>query len=82
MSSAYTLCITAFAWVGASITGIICLIYGILALVPSGPFEEKDVTFGVTFIVLSLTGVMELGGAIAGVIVGAILGLPIYFCLD
>lgn len=49
----------------ASSFSIISLIYGILALTVSGPFQTQDVTFGVIAIVLSVTGVCGLVSFIA-----------------
>ncbi len=78
---AYVLFITIFAYMGAAMGGIIGLIFGILALVPSEPFNEQDVSLGVVLIVLSVTGVMELAGAIAAGLASAIFGLPILYCI-
>lgn len=44
----------------ASTFSILSLVYGILALTSSGPFQTQDVTFGVIAIVLSVTGVCGL----------------------
>lgn len=49
----------------ASVFSILSLIYGILALTVSGPFQTQDVTFGVIAIVLSVTGVCGLVSFIA-----------------
>ncbi len=71
---------TVLAYIMASVSAITCLVIGILALVPSAPFEEQDVTTGVVLIVCSLTGPIALAGAAGGFIIGYIIGL-IMSCL-
>lgn len=41
----------------SAVFSILSLIYGILALTSSGPFQTQNVTFGVIAVVLSVTGV-------------------------
>lgn len=78
----YKVLITVFAYIGAVIFGIGSLILGILALVPSAPFNEQNITLGIILIVLSVTGITELTGAIIGALIGIILCIPIIFCLE
>ncbi|KAL3698373.1 hypothetical protein R1sor_012449 [Riccia sorocarpa] len=54
------------------------LLFGILALVPSSPFSHRETTLGIVLVILGATGVAN----IAGMIVGAVSGLGIGFCLD
>jgi hypothetical protein len=62
MSSSINPLIQFIAYTFGFVGFVIGIIYGILAIVPSGPFKEKDVTLGVVLIVLSVLGV--IGGAI------------------
>jgi len=58
------------AKIGAVVAPILALIYGILVLVPAGPFDHRDVTMGVVLIVLSLFAVMSLIGYFVGFCLG------------
>lgn len=59
---------------GAATLPITAVVLGILALVPSDPFDHRNVTAGVLLIVLGLAGVGELVGFVAGAIPGAVIG--------
>ena len=81
-ATTYGFIVYIFMFIGAIVAPILCLIYGILALVPTGPFDHQNITLGVTFIVLSLVGIMSVGGCIGGAIIGAIIGSPIACCCN
>lgn len=48
-----TLCVMIF--VGVNVCG---LIFGILMLIPSSPFDEKHISWGIVLTVLSVTGIL------------------------
>ncbi|KAG6556091.1 hypothetical protein Mapa_002032 [Marchantia paleacea] len=60
-----------FAWgfVGGFAGLVLFLLFGVFALVPAGPFEERDKTLGIVLVVLGATGISTLGGYLA-------LGIP------
>ncbi len=70
-------CAYIFGYAGAIIAEICFIILGILALIPSKPFETRDVTFGVVSLVLSFVGVIAIAGALVGALIGAIIGAVI-----
>ncbi len=57
-----------------AIASLVFLIFGIFALVPAGPFVERNIEIGVTFIVLSCTGIFGIVLALFGAFVG--------YCID
>ena len=67
-------CMTFFAVVGALAGEALFLTYGILALIPGPPFTERNLTVGVTLVVLAGVGLAAIGGAIAGAISAFLLG--------
>ena len=73
----YSLTIFIFAIIGFFVGEIIGLTYGIFALIPTGPFEEKNSSLGIVLIVLTSFGITGLGGAVSSAIVGSIIASPI-----
>lgn len=69
-----------FGLIGMVLATVISLIYGILALVPAGPFTVQNIPIGVTLTVLSSCGVMAAVGFMAGALLGYIIGTPIACC--
>ncbi len=67
---------TFLAYIGAIITSVISLIYGIFAVVPVSPFEDRDLKIGIVLIVLSVTGIMAIAGLLSGCIIGTIVCTP------
>lgn len=51
---------------------VLCILYGVYALVPQSPWEKRDVTAGVLLLVLS---------ALISVVVAFIVVLPCLICL-
>lgn len=49
-----------FAYLAALTASTVSLTYGILALIPSGPFITQNLTVGIMLIVLSVTGIMAM----------------------
>lgn len=49
-----------FGWMAAASAEILFLVYGILALVPSGPFKTRNTALGVVLLVLAVTQVAAL----------------------
>lgn len=71
------------------VIGILCavagslvfMLMGIFALIPYTPlFHERDLAIGISFIVLTITGI--IGGAtfIVGALIGFCFGMPCIFC--
>lgn len=59
-----------------TVCSITSLVYGILWLIPAGPFETTNTTWGIILIVFAVFGVYGIALVIAIVIIGAI-GLAI-----
>lgn len=74
---ASTACATFWSFVAGLSATVLLLVYGILALVPSGPFHHRDVPAGVVMIVLSGTFIAAVVGALVGFLFGGLLGLPV-----
>lgn len=72
--------VTIFAWLGALVGEALCIIYGIFALLPAGPFEKQNLTLGVILLVLSGVGLSGIVGAIGGLIAGSIIVSPVLCC--
>jgi hypothetical protein len=49
---------------------VLCIIFGILALVPSSPFSETNIGLGVSMIVLSIFSLIYVVAGIVGVCFG------------
>lgn len=77
-----SLCTSIFAVLGALAGEALFLTYGIMALLPTGPFEERNETLGIVLIVLAGVGAAAFGGTIAGVIAGIMLGGSTGMLLD
>ena len=75
-----TLCMYGGALAGETV----CLTYGILAVIPAGPFDHQNLSLGISLIVLGGVGIAALGGAIAGLISGGIVCAPVCClgCID
>ena len=70
-----------FAMIGIIVAQTFSILYGIHALVPSGPFKERNYAVGITLLVLSMTGPNMIVGAIGGLIIAGIIYLPYYLCI-
>ncbi len=55
--------------IGITLT-ILGIVFGIFACVPAGPFEDRDLGICVSFVVLSVAGVVCLVPALIGVCCG------------
>ncbi|KAL2634238.1 hypothetical protein R1flu_005717 [Riccia fluitans] len=55
-----------FLWgfVGGLAGFVLFIMFGVFALVPAGPFEERDKTLGIVLVVLGLSGISTLAGYI------------------
>jgi hypothetical protein len=73
----YGFFLTFFVYLGALAGEALFLTYGILAVIPAGPFEHQNLGLGVPLIVLGVIGIAAIGGAIAGLITGGILCSPL-----
>ena len=69
-----------FAWLGAIAAEVLFLVYGILAVIPAGPFVQQNLGLGIPLIVLAGVGIAGIAGAIAGAIGGSILCSPLLCC--
>jgi hypothetical protein len=72
----YGLFLTLFAYMGFLAGEALFLTYGILAVIPAGPFQHQNLALGVPLIVLAGIGIAGLAGMIAGLISGGILCSP------
>jgi uncharacterized membrane protein len=77
MGSCYALSVEFCVILGAIVGESLCLIYGIYAVIPAGPFEQQNLALGVPLIVLGSIGIGALAGAIAGCITGGIVCSPL-----
>jgi hypothetical protein len=68
--------ITFFVYLGAITAQTLFLVYGIMALIPTGPFDHQNISLGVTLIVLATVGIAAACGSIAGILIGTIIYLP------
>ncbi|KAL3687622.1 hypothetical protein R1sor_013931 [Riccia sorocarpa] len=71
-------CCTCWGIWGSFTGGILLLVFGILALLPSGPFGDRNTVLGVVLVVLGATGV----GSLVGYAVCALPGFCIGFFVD
>lgn len=76
-----TICGTIWSSLLATAATVILLVFGILALVPGGPFDSRHLTAGIVMVVLAGTGVAGLAGAAIGFGFGAALGAPLECCV-
>ena len=76
-----TICGTIWASLVATAATVVLLVFGILALVPAGPFDSRNIVVGVVLVVLAGTGVAGFAGGILGFGVGAALGAPFECCV-
>lgn len=77
----YGFFVTFFVYLGCLAGEALFLIYGILAVIPAGPFEHQNLSLGVPLIVLAGVGIAGIAGAVAGLIGGGILCSPC-ICVD
>jgi uncharacterized membrane protein YdjX (TVP38/TMEM64 family) len=63
-------------YLGAITSQVLFLVYGIMALIPTGPFDHQNISLGVTLIVLATVGIAAACGSIVGMIIGTIIYLP------
>ena len=82
VSPVYCFIIQVFMGFCSVITTCLGLIYGILALIPTSPFDHQNLSLGIILIVLSCLGIIGLVGAIVGAIIGFIISFPIVYCLE
>lgn len=75
-TSIYGMFLIFFAYMGILAGEALFLTYGILAVIPAGPFEHQNLSLGVPLIVLAGVGIAGLAGMIAGLISGGILCSP------
>jgi len=69
-------------YICAIVAPILGITFGILALVPAGPFDHKDVTLGVGLIVLSVITFISIAAYAIGYGIGYLLcALVISMCL-
>lgn len=68
--------VSVLGYIGVFLGTVLGLVYGILALVPAGPFIVQNIPVGVTLIVLSVCGLMAIGGIIAGILAGLLISTP------
>ena len=80
ISTAYISFIQIFAITCSVITSCLGLIYGIFALIPITPFDHQNLSLGIVLIILSCLGVLAFGGALIGLIIASIIGVPFLFC--
>ena len=75
---------TIFAFLGAIAGEALFLTYGVLAVIPGGPFETRNLGLGVSFIVISCVGLAGIGGALAAFAVFALVTFfpALVFCRD
>lgn len=76
-SGIYGFFITLFVYLGALAAEALFLTYGIMAVIPAGPFQQQNLGLGVPLIVLAGVGIAPLGGALAGLIAGCIVCSPL-----
>ncbi|CAM6083891.1 unnamed protein product [Calypogeia fissa] len=70
-------CFFGWGFFGAMAGLVLFIIFGIFALVPAGPFDERHLTLGIVLVVLGATGVSSFGGYLACAVPGAAVGLVI-----
>ena len=81
MSECYISTVWIFGYICSAIITIISLIYGILMVIPAGPFDSTHIATGITLIVLSIFGVISGVGLLIGCLIGGIICLPLlFFC--
>ncbi|BFI13499.1 hypothetical protein MPTK1_4g18025 [Marchantia polymorpha subsp. ruderalis] len=71
-------CCVGWGIFGGFVAFVLFLLFGVFALVPAGPFEEREITLGIVLVVLGSTGAASIGGYIA-------VGIPCFgcgFCID
>ncbi len=66
-----------FVYLGALTAEVLVLTYGVLAVIPAGPFEIRNLELGVPLLISGCIGLALLCGALVGGFVGGILGSPI-----
>lgn len=75
-------CFFGCGFIGGLASFVLFILFGVFALVPAGPFDDRNKTLGVILVVLGATGVASLGGYLACAVPGAVAGLIIDKSID
>jgi hypothetical protein len=82
LSGLYGIVIMLFVYLGALTVEVLVLTYGVLAVIPAGPFEIRNLALGIPLLVSGCIGLALFCGALVGALVGGILGSPLMCCTD
>lgn len=78
----YGTIVTLCMYLGALSGFVVSLLFGIFALVPIDPFDEKNLSLGISLVVITGVGLSAIIGGLVGVCLGCLVASPVLLWED